>query len=113
MADLRTEVAGLALRNPTMLASGFLDETGASMLRVFNAGAGGVVTKSVGPEPREGNLNPTVVELPVGLLNAVGLPNPGITEYEAEAKHAVAGGAAVIGGVYGRDAPEDAAGAEA
>ena len=109
MADLGTEVAGVRLRNPTMLASGFLDETGGSMLRVYNAGAGGVVTKSIGPEPREGNLNPTIVELPVGLLNAVGLPNPGIVDYEAEAKRAIAGGAAVIGSVYGRDAGEYAA----
>ncbi|HYS70888.1 MAG TPA: dihydroorotate dehydrogenase [Thermoplasmata archaeon] len=109
MADLRTEVAGVRLRNPTLLASGFLDETGGSMLRVFNAGAGGVVTKSIGPEPREGNLNPTVVELDVGLLNAVGLPNPGIADYEAEVKHATSGGAVVIGSVYGRDAAEYAA----
>src|SRR3989454_5640106 len=109
MADLGTEVAGVRLRNPTMLASGFLDETGGSMLRVFKAGAGGVVTKSIGPEPRAGNLNPTIVELPVGLLNAVGLPNPGIADYGAEAKHAIAGGAAVIGSVYGRDAKEYAA----
>ncbi|HEV8594218.1 MAG TPA: dihydroorotate dehydrogenase [Thermoplasmata archaeon] len=106
MADLGTKVAGVKLRNPTMLASGFLDETGGSMLRVHKAGAGAVVTKSIGPEPREGNLNPTIVELPVGLLNAVGLPNPGIADYEAEAKRAIGGGAAVIGSVYGRDAKE-------
>jgi len=109
MADLGTEVAGVRLRNPTMLASGFLDETGGSMLRVHNAGAGAVVTKSIGPEPRAGNLNPTIVELPVGLLNAVGLPNPGIADYEAEVTHAISGGAAVIGSVYGRDAGEYAA----
>ncbi|HII41332.1 MAG TPA: dihydroorotate dehydrogenase, partial [Thermoplasmata archaeon] len=46
MVDLRTEIAGVRLRNPTMLASGFLDETGGSLLRVFRAGAGAVVTKS-------------------------------------------------------------------
>ena len=109
MADLGAEVAGVRLRNPTMLASGFLDETGGSMLRVYRAGAGAVVTKSIGPDPRAGNLNPTVVELPVGLLNAVGLPNPGIADYEAEVHEAVSGGAAVIGSVYGRDAAEYAA----
>ncbi len=109
MANLEAEVAGLRLRNPTMLASGFLDETGGSMLRVYHAGAGAVVTKSVGPEPRAGNLNPTVVEIPVGLLNAVGLPNPGIVDYEHEVKHARDGGAAVIGSVYGKDAEEFAA----
>ncbi len=109
MVDLRTEVAGVHLRNPTMLASGFLDETGGSMGRVYQSGAGAVVTKSVGPEPREGYPNPTIVELDAGLLNAVGLPNPGIVEYEHEVKRALAVGAVVIGSVYGKDADEYAA----
>jgi len=109
MVDLRTEIAGVALRNPTMLASGFLDETGGSMGRVYQAGAGAVVTKSVGPQPREGYPNPTIVELDAGLLNAVGLPNPGVIEYEHEIKRAHAAGAVVIGSVFGKDAEEYAA----
>src|SRR5438445_401440 len=109
MVDLRTEIAGVALRNPTMLASGFLDETGGSMGRVYQAGAGAVVTKSVGPQPREGYPNPTIVELDAGLLNAVGLPNPGVIEYEHEVKRAHAAGAVVIGSVFGKDAEEYAA----
>src|SRR2546427_7490360 len=64
-------LAGLKLRNPTMLASGFLDETGGTLLRVFQAGAGAVVTKSIGPKPRAGNTNLTILELDVGLLNAM------------------------------------------
>ncbi len=106
MVDLRTEVAGVRLRNPTMLASGFLDETGGSMARVYAAGAGAVVTKSIGPQPREGYPNPTIVELDAGLLNAVGLPNPGIVEYAQEVKRAHAAGAVVIGSVFGKDADE-------
>lgn len=109
MVDLETDVAGLHLWNPTMLASGFLDETGASMLRVYREGAGAVVTKSIGPEAREGYPNPTIVELDVGMLNAVGLPNPGIVEFEAEVKIALQGGAVVVGSVYGKDAAEYAA----
>src|SRR5437763_1276528 len=109
MVGVRTEIAGVALRNPTMLASGFLDETGGSMARVYQAGAGAVVTKSVGPQPREGYPNPTIVELDAGLLNAVGLPNPGVIEYEHEVKRAQAAGAVVIGSVYGKDADEYAA----
>src|SRR5947199_4092283 len=97
MVDLRTEIAGVRLRNPTMLASGFLDETGGSMARVYEAGAGAVVTKSIGPKPREGYPNPTIVELDAGLLNAVGLPNPGIIEYEHEDTKEHATGEAVIG----------------
>lgn len=106
MADLRTEIAGVHLRNPTMLASGFLDETGGSLVRVFRAGAGAVVTKSIGPEPREGYNNPTVVELDGGLLNAVGLPNPGVEAFLPELKEALAAKAVVIASVYGKDAPE-------
>lgn len=106
MVDLRTEIAGVRLRNPTMLASGFLDETGGSLLRVFRAGAGAVVTKSIGPEPREGYANPTVVQLDAGLLNAVGLPNPGIEEFTHEVKEALTGNAVIIGSVYGKDAAE-------
>lgn len=113
MADVSTEVAGVHLRNPTLLASGFLDETGASMLRVFNAGAGGVVTKSIGPEPRTGYPNPTIVETDGGLLNAVGLPNPGIEAFGPEVKTALDGGAVVIGSVYGKDAEEFASVARA
>ncbi len=106
MVDLRAEIAGLRLRNPTMLASGFLDETGGSLLRVYRAGAGAVVTKSIGPEPREGYDNPTVVEIDEGLLNAVGLPNPGVEAFLPELKEALAGKALVIASVYGKDAAE-------
>jgi len=79
------------------------------MARVYEAGAGAVVTKSIGPKPREGYPNPTIVELDAGLLNAVGLPNPGVVEYEHEVKRAHAAGAVVIGSVFGRDAEEYAA----
>ena len=106
MPDLSVKIAGISMRNPTMLASGFLDETGASMVRVHRAGAGAVVTKSIGPQPRTGYPNPTIVELDVGLLNAVGLPNPGIEEFRDEVKHSLDGGAVVIGSVYGKDADE-------
>ncbi|MGQ0797759.1 MAG: dihydroorotate dehydrogenase [Methanobacteriota archaeon] len=109
MVSLETDFAGIKMWNPTMLASGFLDETGGSLLRVYREGAGAVVTKSIGPEPREGNANPTIVELDVGMLNAVGLPNPGMVEFEREVKIALDGGALVIGSVYGKDAAEYAA----
>ena len=106
MADLRTEIAGVRLRNPTMLASGFLDETGGSLVRVYRAGAGAVVTKSIGPDPREGYDNPTVLELETGLLNAVGLPNPGIEAFLPELKEVLGAKAVVIGSVFGKDAAE-------
>ncbi len=102
------ELCGLRLRNPTMLASGVLDETARTMVEVVRAGAGAVVTKSVGKVPREGHANPCVVELDVGLLNAMGLPNPGIDYFSKEVKAVKAEGATVIGSVIG-GTPEELA----
>lgn len=100
------ELCGLRLRNPTMLASGVLDETARTMIEVARAGAGAVVTKSVGMRPREGHANPCVVELDVGLLNAMGLPNPGIEYFSNEVRAVKAEGATVIGSVIGGTAEE-------
>ncbi len=57
-----------------------------SMNRIVKAGAGAVITKSVGIEPRMGYANPTVVQAEGGLINAMGLPNPGIEVYAEEIK---------------------------
>ena len=101
MAHLSVTLCGLMMKNPTMLASGVLDETGRSMLEVAKAGAGALVTKSVGKEPRQGHGNPSIVELQCGLINAMGLPNPGMEIYAAEVKEAKKGGVPVIGSVFG------------
>jgi len=101
MAHLSVSLCGLMMKNPTMLASGVLDETGRSMLEVAKAGAGALVTKSVGKEPRQGHGNPSIVELQYGLINAMGLPNPGMEIYAAEVKEAKKGGVPIIGSVFG------------
>ncbi|HLE47141.1 MAG TPA: dihydroorotate dehydrogenase, partial [Candidatus Thermoplasmatota archaeon] len=98
---LATRVGALRLRNPLLLASGFLDESATSMLRVWNAGAGGVVTKSIGKEPRRGHPNPSLVPVSGGFLNAMGLPNPGIVAFEEEVHRVVKGGAVCVGSVFG------------
>jgi dihydroorotate dehydrogenase (NAD+) catalytic subunit len=78
--------AGLQLANPTILASGILGYSAESLNRVAKGGAGAVVTKSIGVEPRVGYSNPTVVQAESGLINAMGLPNPGIEVYSEEIK---------------------------
>jgi dihydroorotate dehydrogenase (NAD+) catalytic subunit len=83
---LSISFAGLELANPTILASGILGYSAESLNRVAKGGAGAVVTKSVGIEPRVGYSNPTVVQAESGLINAVGLPNPGIDVYSQEIK---------------------------
>jgi len=85
-AGLQVEIAGLNLRNPTILASGILGVSADSLREVAHAGAGAVTTKSVGLQPRRGYANPTVIQVECGLLNAVGLPNPGISRFAEEIK---------------------------
>ena len=83
-----TSVAGLKLDNPTMLASGILGYSTDSLNRVAKGGAGAVVSKSIGVSPRVGYPNPTVVQSEAGLINAMGLPNPGIDIYIEEIRFA-------------------------
>lgn len=85
---LRVNLAGLNLKNPTMLASGILGYSAETFESVVKGGAGAVVTKSVGLKPRRGYVNPTVVQVRCGLINAVGLPNPGIEEFVKEIRGA-------------------------
>jgi dihydroorotate dehydrogenase (NAD+) catalytic subunit len=87
---LTVNLAGLKLPNPTALASGILGYTGDYLQVIEKNGAGAVITKSVGVAPRVGYSNPTVVQAKNGLINAVGLPNPGINDYTEELKYAKA-----------------------
>ncbi len=88
--SLSIRIASLELRTPTVLASGILGYTAESLRRVAEGGAGAVVTKSVGVASRVGYENPTVVQASCGLINAMGLPNPGIDEFVAEISQAKA-----------------------
>ena len=82
---LSINVAGMELRNPTMLASGFLGVSQAIFNRLYNADIGAVVSKSISNEPIEGYDNPTAVCLEGGAyLNAVGLANPGAEAFSRE-----------------------------
>jgi dihydroorotate dehydrogenase (NAD+) catalytic subunit len=109
---LATEIAGLKLANPTMLASGILGYTGLSLKSVIEAGAGAIVTKSMGLEPRTGYPNPTVVQVDCGLLNAMGLPNPGISHFSEEMKELKSTGVPTILSIYGYSSEEFAKVAE-
>jgi len=106
MTSLKASVSGIDFENPVLLASGILDETGASMARVASLGAGGVVTKSIGLEPRSGHPNPCIVESQHGLINAMGLPNPGMEDYSEEISEALDAGVPVMASIFA-DKPED------
>jgi dihydroorotate dehydrogenase (NAD+) catalytic subunit len=101
VVDLSTTIKTLHLENPTILASGIMDEDAGSMKRVLRSGAAAVVTKSIGLTSRTGHANPSFVELGCGILNAMGLPNPGISEYQKEIKEIKRDHATVIGSIFG------------
>ena len=86
--ELAVDLCGIHLSNPLILAAGILG-TGAELLeRVARAGAGAVTAKSCGLEARVGHPNPTVLDWGHGLINAIGLANPGVEEMAAILKDA-------------------------
>ena len=76
--DLSVEIAGVKLKNPVMTASGTFGSgiEYSEFVDLNNLGA--VVTKGVANVPWEGNPTPRVAEVYGGMLNAIGLQNPGI-----------------------------------
>jgi len=76
--DVSTTLCGVRLPNPTVLSSGILGLSHEIMARVARAGAGGVTFKSCSLKPRPGYPNPTILDWGPGLINAVGLSNPGV-----------------------------------
>jgi dihydroorotate dehydrogenase (NAD+) catalytic subunit len=100
MSSLSVRIAGMDLDNPTMLASGIMGETGPSLVKMAEWGAGALVTKSIGIEPRYGYSNPTLVELPFGYLNCMGLPNPGIEAFGDEMNIASTAKIPIVGSIF-------------
>lgn len=81
---LEVELCNIKMKNPTMLAAGILGSTASSLNWVSRNGAGAVVTKSFGREPNKGYKNPTTVEVTGGVINAIGLSNPGVDAFMGE-----------------------------
>ncbi|MBQ3201272.1 MAG: dihydroorotate dehydrogenase [Clostridia bacterium] len=81
--DLSVNFAGLSLKNPVMTASGtFSAKASGEFYDISRLGA--VITKGVAAEPWMGNPTPRIAETYGGMLNAVGLQNPGAKAYIEE-----------------------------
>ena len=78
MIDTRVNIAGVELKNPVMTASGTFGSGMEYSEFVDLSRLGGVVTKGVADVPWPGNPTPRVAETTGGMLNAIGLQNPGI-----------------------------------
>ena len=80
--SLATTIGPISLTRPVMLASGILGISLDVFNRLYGAGAGAVVTKSLSREPWEGYPNPTILGLKGGgWINAIGLSNPGASNF--------------------------------
>jgi dihydroorotate dehydrogenase (NAD+) catalytic subunit len=82
--DLSRELFGRRFQNPLLLAAGTAG-FGRELDGVLDLDRiGGLVTKAVSLQPRQGNSPPRVAEFPGGMLNSVGLANPGIDQVRQE-----------------------------
>ena len=76
--DLHVTLPGLHLKNPIIPASGCFG-FGREFARLYDLSIlGGIAIKSATPHNRFGNPTPRVAETPMGMLNAIGLQNPGV-----------------------------------
>jgi dihydroorotate dehydrogenase (NAD+) catalytic subunit len=83
--DIPINFAGLNLKNPVIVASGILGLSQSIFNRLYNIGAGAIVSKSISLLPREGYRNPTIVNVnSMSYINAVGLSNPGADSFSEE-----------------------------
>ncbi len=108
--DLSVTFLGRELSTPLVLASGIWGTTVSLLDRAAAAGCGAVTAKSCGPTPRSGHVNPSCVDWGGGLLNAIGLANPGVDEevgllHEARARLQPRG-VLVIASIFAGTAPE-------
>jgi dihydroorotate dehydrogenase (NAD+) catalytic subunit len=81
VANLAIELAGIEMKNPVMVASGSFG-SGEEYGRFFSLNKlGAVVTKSITLKEEMGNPPPRICETPCGMLNSIGLQNPGLTHF--------------------------------
>jgi dihydroorotate dehydrogenase (NAD+) catalytic subunit len=111
--DLRARVGGVRLANPIMTASGTSGHGAELGAYVDLSGLGAVVVKSVSAQPWAGNPAPRMYPLEGGMLNSVGLQNPGMAAWLSdELPPRAAAGATVVASIWGftaaayRDAAE-------
>ena len=82
--DMRVTLAGMTMKNPVVVASGTFG-FGREYSQFFDLSElGGICAKGLTLLPREGNPAPRIAETPMGILNSVGLQNPGVDAFIAE-----------------------------
>ncbi len=105
--DMAVEIGGLKLKNPVIAASGTFGFGREHSAFIDLNRLGGISVKGLTLEPRQGNKPPRVVETPAGMLNSVGLQNPGVRAFiENEIPFLRQYSAAVIANIAGNTIDE-------
>ena len=105
--DMSVELAGVSFKNPVLVASGTYG-FGREYGEFYDLGElGGICAKGLTPLRREGNPSPRIAETPMGILNSVGLQNPGVDDFITDELPALKrSGARVVANISG-NTPEE------
>ena len=107
MADLSVNICGIDFKNPIIPASGVFGY-GREYEELFPLSSlGGIATKGTTLHKRTGNLAPRIAETPSGMLNSVGLQNPGIDHFiETELPYLMSKNLVVLANIAGSSVEE-------
>ena len=83
MIDMSVNIAGLNLKNPVIAASGTFGFGGQFLPFLDLNKLGGISVKGLTLKPRQGNPSPRIAETQGGILNSVGLENPGVESFKS------------------------------
>lgn len=107
MPTLQVELNRLKLANPILVASGTFGYAREMAAFVPFSRLGGIIPKTITPQPRIGNPPPRTVETPSGLLNSIGLDNDGLDAFIAgHLEYLLTLGTAIIANIAGHDRDE-------
>ena len=106
--SVKTKVGSIELENPLILASGVQGTSYSSLQRMYEAGLGAVVTRSIGIKPRSGNPNPSIFALQDirSVISSVGLANPGYSIYKDDIIKAINNKVPTIVSIFGKTIEE-------
>lgn len=103
MSDMRVKLCGIELKNPVIAASGTFAFGKQHSWFIDVDKLGGIALKSLTPEKREGNAPPRIAETASGIVNSIGLQNPGVDKFlKKEIKKVEAFNTVKIANVAGR-----------
>jgi len=106
--SLVTKIGNITIRNPMILASGVLGTTYSTLNRMYEAGLGAVITKSISSKSRAGNPNPSVFALNEirSVISSIGLANTGYQIFREDIEILVKNSTPTIVSIFGENKEE-------